>query len=80
MTFLNTLIASDTARHKVFAFVKRDALNAPPKIIQLLTAYAGKNPKTSNAYCVKVTTQPTIKVIWSMKIYKRDFFPHYEEK
>jgi hypothetical protein len=44
------IVASGTAIQKLFAFVKRDALNAQ-KTNQLLTARAGRNLRTSNAYC-----------------------------
>jgi hypothetical protein len=50
------------------------------KTTQPLTAHAGKNPRTLNAYCVKATTQLVTKVsikIWSTK---QDFLPHCGEK
>jgi len=48
MRFFNALIAGDMAIQKVVAFVKRDASSAQ-ETIQPSSAYAGRNPSTSNA-------------------------------
>jgi len=72
MKFLNALIASGIAIQEVFASVKPDALTIQ-KNTQLLTVHARETPKTLNACCVKVTTQPTTKTVCSIKISKKVF-------
>jgi len=64
------------ATQKVFAFVKRDTLNAQ-ETIQPLTVHAERNPRISNA---KTIIQPITKVICSTKNYKRVFSLYYGEK
>jgi len=59
--YLNTLIARDMAKRKVFASVRRDASNAQ-EIIQPSIIHAGRSPRTLNAKA-KVSIQLTIKAV-----------------
>jgi len=72
MRFLNALIASATAIHKVSAFVKSDLSNAQ-KTIQPSTVHEEKSKKIK---CMlrKDNDPANYKAIWFIRIYKKIFF------
>jgi len=77
--FLSALTARGMNTQKVFTFVGPDVSNAQ-ETIQPLIAHAKKNPRMSNAFCVRVIIQSTTKVVWFTRIREGISSQHYREK